>query len=493
LFEDLAMHGSLTPRRGGCITFLLPDDKLVKEIRKTIESDRPEDATDMLSALILTDLFEDASDFKEKQDDIPNLLGKRLVIKGISGNKVMVDGGELTVDAKFKPFERQGTAKRGNLAVWNLKGTVDYQNAPAATFKNIKKGGKPKKGGDESDDKLKALMMDIVDKEVKSVAEGTKGADGKFLSPMLSAVARVLRVLKSDAKYQDELYKAKSLLTKHHVVDFYLLFHNPDMFARSRLLEIYNAGVDSANDVDTIINFVKDKVADNCYTLKGTAEFNPGFEDRRDCLGQVNPNLNISNTIKVLYDKVDENNKFIYGNGSFSNKLIYPENVATLFKMNRGMHASLDEFKFFVCTAVKKIRDSIPNNWEEKPNGRSAVASEYAELFSTIHRLYPKLGIVKNNSLLNLPVIDNQDVSLIEKFKNTFVFHLPGMKENDEDNEYRVVKGGEDDEECDVKDIDTEIEDSLQQFSNCDMCLSPNTVNELKAYMKANGGKMPEL
>jgi hypothetical protein len=55
LFEDLAMHSSLTPRRGGGITFLIPDKKYIDNIKKIIESENPEPATDMLSSLILQD------------------------------------------------------------------------------------------------------------------------------------------------------------------------------------------------------------------------------------------------------------------------------------------------------------------------------------------------------------------------------------------------------------------------------------------------------
>ena len=69
LIDDLAMHGALTPKRGGSITFLIPDKKYIAKIRKSIESDKPEEATDMIGSLILLDLFETANDFAEKQDD----------------------------------------------------------------------------------------------------------------------------------------------------------------------------------------------------------------------------------------------------------------------------------------------------------------------------------------------------------------------------------------------------------------------------------------
>ena len=135
LIDDLAMHSSLTPKRGGSITFLLPDKKYILKIKKMILSETPEDATDMMGSLILLDLFESPSDFSNKQDDIPNSLGKKITIKNVSANKVDIDDGELTIDPDFKPFNRQGSSKRGNIAVWHLVGEVNYAHAGKSAFK----------------------------------------------------------------------------------------------------------------------------------------------------------------------------------------------------------------------------------------------------------------------------------------------------------------------------------------------------------------------
>src|ERR1700678_1029228 len=164
LIDDLAMHSSLTPRRGGAVTFLMPDADYVTLIRKTIESDDPEKATDMVGSLILSDLFETPADFTNKQDDIPNALGRKVTITGVTNGKVNIDNGELTIDAKFKPFTRQGSSKRGNIAIWNLKGVVSYEKAARSNFKYAKifdKNTGRTEGGHEYDNELCKLIETI--------------------------------------------------------------------------------------------------------------------------------------------------------------------------------------------------------------------------------------------------------------------------------------------------------------------------------------------
>lgn len=153
LFDDLSMQGTLNPR-GSAITFLVPDAKFLTKIEKLAEGDDAEKAADLLNMLILKDLYMNPGDFDKKKDDIATLSGKRLVIKSVDSKKVVLDtGAELVPDSRFKPFERQGKAKRGNLAVWLMKGEVDFDKAPQATFKYMSstkpgtKEGKTAKGG----------------------------------------------------------------------------------------------------------------------------------------------------------------------------------------------------------------------------------------------------------------------------------------------------------------------------------------------------------
>ena len=67
---------------------------------------------------------------------------------------------KMTLDKKFKPFKRSGTNVRDNMAVWSLKGVVNYDKASESTRKYTKKGSggnKPRRrggvqGGDQTAD-----------------------------------------------------------------------------------------------------------------------------------------------------------------------------------------------------------------------------------------------------------------------------------------------------------------------------------------------------
>jgi hypothetical protein len=40
-------------------------------------------------------------------------------------------------------------------------------------------------------------------------------------------------------------------------------------------------------------------------------------------------------------------------------------------------------------------------------------------------------------------------------------------------------------------DIDNDIVGGLDEYSNCSLCLSSNTIAEMKAYMKSHNGDLP--
>jgi hypothetical protein len=217
------MHGSLTPRRGGSVTFLLPDNNYIKKIQTIIESESPEDATDIVSCLILQDLFTSGSDFSNKKDDIPNLLGKKLNIKEIKGDTVTLsNNATLTFDKEFRPFDRQGNMSRSNLSVWILKGEIDIKTDKSSFKYQQKKDGFVKNNNKEikgeGEISINDLIKQITDKEVISVMS----PETPIKSYILEAVCKVLTGFKSH--YNDCYESAICLLTKFPIVDFYLLF-----------------------------------------------------------------------------------------------------------------------------------------------------------------------------------------------------------------------------------------------------------------------------
>jgi hypothetical protein len=494
IIDDLAMHGALTPKRGGSITFLIPDKKYIGKIRKAIESDKPEEATDMIGSLILLDLFETPSDFSEKQDDVPNLLGKKITIKGVAGSKVNVDDGELTVDTGFKPFERQGSSKRGNLAVWELKGEIKYEGAPSATFKYAKtpqKGSKRKEGGGEHSEICK-LVYDITKEEVDCIRQGT-GGPNNYKSPMLNAVACVMRGLMSDPNLNDEYLKARSILTKHPIIDFYLLFQTPDVFPADKILTAHKAGKpDINNNVETIKNFFKKTIADAAvlnYDL--LAELNRAKDELRSNIRE-SVNLKLNEKVIRAYNEIDENNKLIYMGTTYYAGKLYPDVLANVFKSHKNLHLALDEAMYFIYTVLRRIKSSTPD-WEA---GRPKRAEEYAALFMTIKDCFGKLGD-PNKSMVLRPPIDSHDIYQTTEFWREFGLHLPmSIAEFENAADERVIRGGSESLDIyskDLVDVDKEIECELCNYDNSDLTLSDNTVAELKAYLKANDGKFPTL
>lgn len=146
LFNYLGMQGSLNPRRGGGITLLIPDKSVIAELHKTAESDNPEDATNVLLALIIRDVLRTPADWQERKNDIPNGDGNKVEVTGVKGDTVMLTNGasvKLDKDAKF--LERQGKQTRGNLAVWHITGMYDHAGAKPATYEHVNELGKPKK------------------------------------------------------------------------------------------------------------------------------------------------------------------------------------------------------------------------------------------------------------------------------------------------------------------------------------------------------------
>lgn len=163
---DLALEHSLVPRRGGGITFLVPDAAYTKKIRKQVDGDDPEEATDMIYSLIILDNLPDVASWKEIKDDVPNLLGKKIKVHGITESKVSFNNGgsaSAVVCPKFKAFARSGNSKRNNMSVWNLTGEIDYKNADATN-----RGFEPKRGSAETLAKIRGSAEFIEnDKAIK--------------------------------------------------------------------------------------------------------------------------------------------------------------------------------------------------------------------------------------------------------------------------------------------------------------------------------------
>lgn len=169
IIQDLCLGRMFIPKRGAPgITFLYPDDNLVKEIKTIAYGDEPEKAIEILQSLVLLDDLQTIKDFSAKQSDIPTFLRKKLPIEKVDANKVVLkNGAEFELDSKFK-----ARSDRSNLAVYKLSKQLVPVTGEAADFSNVKqkvgkKGGADLMAGSEQADR-KLLFEAVLDDYTKS-------------------------------------------------------------------------------------------------------------------------------------------------------------------------------------------------------------------------------------------------------------------------------------------------------------------------------------
>lgn len=495
LIDDLAMHGSLTPKRGGSLTFLIPDTAYVTKIKKTIESDKPEDATDMIASLIIVDLYANSGDFQTKGDDVPNLLGKKISVTKVTDKAIEIKSGVLTAVPAFKPFDRQGNSKRGNLAVWDLKGTVDYEGAEKTTYKHIKSTNKHEtkkvEGGYELQE-LNNLIKIIIDAELNSIGTGAKDSNGKWVSPMFNAVCGVLRAFPEDS---DNHKKARSLITMHPVLDFFLLFYTPDIFDTNEVVNAYKASPKANdNNVDFIKSFASGKQYPEALILN-----NSGLEKlKKTSSGVVETLINsghgitINKKIKEIYDNLDKSNRLL----DLEN--VYPECLSNIFRSKENLHLALDENLYFMYSAIQyNVIKPTVDTWESDAS-RRLRQREYRNIFALFQECFSKLADPAKSQIV-YPVIDKNDIyAYSTEFWRSFGLHMPCISDDKYSEIYNRVeiRGGN---ECnsiyskDLINIDSEICNHLDNYENSELQLSNQTINELKAYLKNNNNKLPDF
>jgi hypothetical protein len=158
-FDDLCLFSLFRTRGTRGVTFLYPTDKKYK--KKIIDlaySNEPEKAVDMIKTLVLMDYLPNPSDFKTKQDDIPNSLKKKLEVEDADSKSVKLKGGmKLELDTTYIPLH-----SNDNVAVYKLSGSGELPiTGTTSTLKyaQCKTGGNYYGGIVISDYKLKMSKL----------------------------------------------------------------------------------------------------------------------------------------------------------------------------------------------------------------------------------------------------------------------------------------------------------------------------------------------
>jgi hypothetical protein len=133
--DDLCLFG-LFRTRGRGVTFLYPTDKSYrKKIIDHAYSNNPEKAVDMIKALVLLDYLPSPTDFKNKKDDIPNALHKKLEVDSADSKEVKLKSGhKLSVNKSFtslragEPVAVYDISGKGELSLMGTASTMKYNN-----------------------------------------------------------------------------------------------------------------------------------------------------------------------------------------------------------------------------------------------------------------------------------------------------------------------------------------------------------------------------
>jgi hypothetical protein len=474
LIENLAMQGSLSPRRGGGITFLLPDTALVNKINKLIESDSPEDATDIVSSLIITEYLPTVKEFAAMKDDIPTLLGKKLVVKAVGSSKVDLDGGAaLTPDTGFKPFGRVGNAQRGNMAVWELKGEVEYKNAPKAQggSSHKKRGGAVGgsvggySGGDSSREDIDNFVQEVVQAEYRNIRDCPIGEKRK--SPMLRAVVNQLRAWKGTENYE----KARAVLSLHPIISFFLIFKNRLYFPWNTLSRQELSGNEDA--VDELKRMMEE--GGDGYILSDPR----GAKNALNALKASNPvKITMPDTIRKIYAEIDSSNQVTGGMGVAGN--LYPAAAHNAFRANPGLHLLIDEFRHFLYASIKEM------------NCRHTAYDE-ARAFNDLVRqvnCFRSLTQPSGTSMDKPDLLEKaKDVLQVKApFWNGFALFVPCV--NFDSQGGYAYTGGDDDD--DSKDPDAELGEDLEKINEpADDKYEEKLGKDVLTWLNNNDGELP--
>jgi hypothetical protein len=149
--DDLCLFSLFRTRGTRGVTFLYPTDKSYrKKIIDLAYSNTPEKAIDMVKALVIMDYLPKPLDFKNKKDDIPNSLRKKLEVDDADSSSVKLKGGlKLVLATDFIPMHSDE-----QVCVYKLsgKGELSTSGTPSTMkYNQGKKGGY--RGGDQTDDK----------------------------------------------------------------------------------------------------------------------------------------------------------------------------------------------------------------------------------------------------------------------------------------------------------------------------------------------------
>jgi hypothetical protein len=274
------------------------------------------------------------------------------------------------------------------------------------------------------------------------------------------------------------------------LIDFYLLYCNPLVFSPDRLLAAYKKGLDCDTNVDTYKEFCgtyNHPALNGEQAMLFSAEGVVSVNEIRDRVRNGSLQRISKETVqKILkgYKEVDSTNS-LDGKGP-----IYPKGLSDIFMTNKGLHLLLDEFAHMVYMILHEEVKIAPNSMEK--------AKRLREMFATLHDSYGTLINPERKTKLDKPEsygldLDNQALyQCVSSFWRTWGLHMPCNLSAEFDERIAVGAGEDDPYSKDLVDVDTHIMDDLDNYDNCPCMVSDSAKAEVRAYMKAHGGRLPD-
>jgi len=336
IINNLGIFNSFTPRKGGGVTFIIPNDSCLEKLMEETYGSKPENAANILKSMILLVTLKDTSDWDKMRDDIPNLLDQKLKVKKISANGVLLENGAtLKLDTNFQTME-----SRQNMAVWRLIDGEIPLDGPPADFKYVKSMRKTKtvKREDVNDDRI------IYARYIEHASE--REGEVVYLREMVS----LLHHLKNHRR--DLFDVCQSMLDVSPRISFYLLlepyYKGEDPLLPKSVLDKWNLKPhphfpEAAAFWKKIFNNLDSRQSDALiYSKNGRKQIRMALSKVRDLLARTATPKSKLERINAIYNEIETKNS-IAGCGP-----IYTPNVAHIYKNRPGFKEWQDNIRLIL-------------------------------------------------------------------------------------------------------------------------------------------------
>jgi hypothetical protein len=290
--DDLCLFSLFRTRGTRGVTFLYPSDKVYrKKIIDLAYSNTPEKAIDMIKALVIMDYLPNPLDFKNKKDDIPNSLRKKLEVDDADSTTVKLKGGlKLVLATDFKPMRSDE-----QVCVYKLSGKGELSTSGSTSimkYNQGKKGGYY--GGEQSD--TKKSINDFVENQY------TRDNHGKLVYKFIMGAVYAHIMSK---EVPDELVKVYKGLCASARAEYYLIIapFSTDNQYLINTSEICNIITEAIRNPDTWLKFCNN--SESNYTSNRDAIINAV----NSSMGNVDYTTQINNTYNTQMDLIKSINE----------------------------------------------------------------------------------------------------------------------------------------------------------------------------------------